>query len=276
MPPSNGRTLPERTGDPLFGVLAGLYVALLATAPAVVAVARVGSSDSATLYVTAIGTLAVVTGAGWWVVDARNGLAPRLGSTPARWGPAILGVGYAIGGFVALGSAGVVALLAFFFGAFAMVLGGVLGVMARSRHTAALVATADVDCEIEAGWPSAARKRLAVLALPFLLVGAVGLLSIYFRPENWLLSLGQLLLPVGISIFLQSEPRPYVVTAAGLEQRLPVARRLFRWDSFDGYTRTDDALVLHRSWRVDTRFALADLEDPDAVEATIGRYLSAA
>ena len=62
---------------------------------------------------------------------------------------------------------------------------------------------------------------------------------------------------------------------SGLERRLPVARRLTPWAAFDGYSRTDDALVLHRPRRVDTRFALADLEDPDAVETALDRYLPA-
>jgi len=145
------RITPERTGDPLFGVLAGLYVALLATAPVAFAVARLGRIDGATLYVTVIGTLTVVTGAGWWVVNTRARLAHRLGATPARWAPAVVGVGYAVAGLVGLGATGVVGLLGFFFGAFAMALGGVLGVMARTRHTAALVARADVECEVEAG-----------------------------------------------------------------------------------------------------------------------------
>jgi len=242
----------------------------------VCAVAQVGYSDGATLYVTVLGTLTVVTGAGWWLVNSRSHLASRLGATPARWGLAVVGVAYAIGGMFALGVAGVLSLLAFFFGAFAMVLGGTLGVMARTRHTAAVVAQADVECEIEAGWPSAARKRLAVLSVPFFVVGAVGFLSIYFGQDSWPLSLGQLMFPVGVSIFLQSEPRPYVVTSAGLEQRVPVARQLFRWDAFEGYTRTDDALVLHRPWRFDCRLALADIENPDAVEAALARYLPAA
>jgi hypothetical protein len=75
---------------------------------------------------------------------------------------------------------------------------------------------------------------------------------------------------------MHSEPRPYVVTSVGLEQRLPVARQLFQWDDFEGYTRTDDALVLHRPWRLDLRLALDDLDDPDAVEDTLSRYLPAA
>jgi len=93
---------------------------------------------------------------------------------------------------------------------------------------------------------------------------------------DWLRVAGQILFPAVIGTVSWSEERTYTVSTAGLEQRNPVARRLFRWDTFEGYTRTDDALVLHRPWRVDTRFALADLDDPDAVDAAIGQYLPAA
>ena len=106
-----------------------------------------------------------------------------------------------------------------------------------------------------------------------LVVAAACVLAGVLTDRTALQLVGQLLFPMGIVLFTGTEPQRYAVTPLGLEHRLPVARRLVRWDAFDGYTRTDDALVLHRPWRIDTRLALSDLDDPDAVEAAVARQL---
>jgi hypothetical protein len=157
-----------------------------------------------------------------------------------------------------------------------MTLGLVLGVMARTRHTDAVVASVDIACAFRAGWPAPSRKRLGFAAGVFTAVtGACFLVGLVL--DVFVLQLaGQLLLPLGAVTYSSTEDRDYTVSAAGLEQRNPVARQLFRWNDFDGYTRTDDALVLHRRWHIDTRFALADLDDPDAVERAVAQYLSPA
>lgn len=61
----------------------------------------------------------------------------------------------------------------------------------------------------------------------------------------------------------------------GAAQRSGTARgrRLYPWDAFTGYTRTDDAIVCHRPRRVDVQFALTDLDDADAVERALRQYL---
>jgi hypothetical protein len=273
MPPSTAETAAEPAGDPLFALVVGLYVALLAIAPAVFAVARLVSGDPAVLYGTTLATVTVGTGVGWWATERFGSPPGRLGATRTRWVPGLVGLGYAFTGLLSLDWAGVVGVLAMFSGMGAMALGSVFGVMARTRYTDARLADSERHCVFTAGWPDAARNRLLALVLPLLAVGVAGFASVYVAPEFWPLTLAQLLFPVGIGLFMQSEPREYAVTAEGLEQRLPVARRLLPWERYTGYTRTADALVVHRSRWFDGRFALADLDDPDAVEAALARYL---
>lgn len=276
MPPSTVEVTSEPSGDPLFALLVGLYVALLVIAPITLAVSRLVSGDPAVLYGTTIATVTVGTGLGWWATERFGSLPHRLGATRARWAPGLIGLGYAFAGLLSLDWAGVVGVLAMFSGMGAMVLGSVLGVMARTRYTDARLADSERHCVFSAGWPSAARNRLLAFVLPLWAVGIAGFASVYVAPERWPLTVAQVLFPVGIAIFMQSEPREYAVTAEGLEQRLPVARRLLPWKQYTGYTRTADALVAHRPWWFDSRFALEDLNDPDAVAAALARYLSAA
>jgi hypothetical protein len=276
MLPSTLKTEPERSGDPLFGLLVGCYLALLATAPVVYAAVELGVRDGGALYGTVLVTLTVVAGSGWWAAGRLDGLAARLGATRFRWALGLLGVVYAFAGLYSLEVTGVAGVLGMFFGMGAMSVGGALGVMARTRYTDTVLADSERSCEFRAGWPAAARRRLLLLAIPFWLAGAVGFVSVYVVPDSWPLTFVQLLFPVGIAVFVQSEPREYAITAEGIEQRLPVARRLLPWTRYTGYSRTEDALVVHRPRWFDGRFALADLEDPDAVEAALASHLPAA
>jgi hypothetical protein len=276
MLPSTMKTAPERSGDPLFGVVSGLYLALLVVPLVVFAVGRVVTADAAGRYVTAVVTAAVVLGLGWLTTERIDGLAPGIGATRLRWALAAFPVGYALAGFASLEQTGSVGAVAFFFGIGAMAVGFVLGVMARTRHADAVLADVERECEFRAGWPEAARRRLmfaagAATVVAVLCVG-VGILTDRF----WLQSVGQILFPVGVVSYTSAEPRTFTVSEAGLEQRLPVARRLVSWNVFEGYSRTEDAIVLHRRFRVDTRFALADIDDPETVETAIARHLQAA
>ena len=272
---STTKTAPERSGDPLFGVVVGLYLALLIVPPVVFVVGRFVSADPAGRYVTAVVTAAVVLGLGWLVTEHADGLAPRVGATRLRWALAAVPVGYAAAGFASLGRTGAVGVVAFFFGVGAMTVGFVLGVMTGTRHADATLDGIDVEREFRAGWPSDARRRLGIVAGAVTVAAGCCFVAGVFTDWFPLQAVGQILVPVGIASYSSTETRTFTASAAGLEQRLPVARRLVPWDAFEGYTRTDDALVLHRQWGVDTRLAVSDLDDPDAVERAIARYLPA-
>jgi hypothetical protein len=272
---STTKTAPERSGDPLFGVVVGLYLALLIVPPVVFVVGRFVSADPAGRYVTAVVTAAVVLGLGWLVTEHADGLAPRVGATRLRWALAAVPVGYAAAGFASLGRTGAIGVVAFFFGLGALTVGFVLGVMARTRHADATLDGIDVEREFRAGWPSDARRRLGIVAGAVTVAAGCCFVVGVFTDWFPLQAVGQILVPVGIVSYSSTEPRTFTASAVGLEQRLPVARRLVPWDAFEGYTRTDDALVLHRQWGVDTRLAVSDLDDLDAVERAIARYLPA-
>lgn len=266
----------ERTGDPLFGVVVGLYLALLVTPPVVFAVDSLVRPGAAGAYVTAITTAGAVLAVSWLATARLDGLAPRLGATPARWLPGLFPVGYALVGFASLGVAGSIGAVAFFFGLGAMAVGFVLGVMARTRHADAARDGVGIDCEFRAGRPRADRRRIGLVA-GVVTVAAGACFAVGLLTDRFLLqSVGQIFIPVGIVWYTSTEPRTYTVSDAGLEQRLPVARRLLSWEQFTGYSRTDDALVLHRSWLPDLRLALADFDDSDAVVDAITGHLPAA
>ncbi|MBV0924809.1 hypothetical protein KTS45_11430 [Halomicroarcula limicola] len=274
MPPSTVETAPERSGDPLFGVVTGIYLALLATPLAAFAAVRAGMSGSGVLYGVVLVTLTVVTGLGWLATARAAGVDARLGASAARWLPGIAPAALVLLGFASLAATGIAGLLAFFFGMFAMILGFVLGVMARTRYAVAATDGVDPDCEFTAGWPERARRRVLAVAGVLLAVTAAGFVAGLATNRVWLQTASQILFPLGIVFATAGEERTYVASSVGVEQRMPVARRLFPWDDFTGYTRTDDAIVLHRPRRIDFRFALADLDDPDAVERALGARLS--
>jgi len=265
-----------RAGDPLFGLVVGLYAALLLVPVAVLSVERLVSDDAGALYAAVLLALAVVTAVGWSAAGRWGDSLVGLGGSVLRVLPAVFAGSVAAGWFATLHSSGVAGAVGFFFGLFAMVAGFALAVMLRTRHTDAVVGATATEREFSAGWPRRARSRARRLTVAAAVVTGVAFVAGLLADVDWLRVAGQILFPAVIGTVSWSEERTYTVSTAGLEQRNPVARRLFRWDTFEGYTRTDDALVLHRPWRVDTRFALADLDDPDAVDAAIGQYLPAA
>lgn len=273
-PPSSSDDTGSSDSDPLFGVVTGIYLALLAAPLAVFAAVRAGVSGSGVLYGVVIGTLTVVTGLGWLATARVEGVDVRLGGSRLRWLPALAPAVYVVAGFASIAATGVAGFLAFFFGLFAVLFGFVLGVMARTRHTIALTAGVEPDCEFTAGWPKRARRRVHLVAGVLLAVTAAGFIAGIATNRIWLQTASQILFPLGLVFASSGERRTYLVSAVGIEQRMPVARRLFRWDDFGGYTRTADAIILHRPRRVDFRFALADLDDSDAIERAIERYLS--
>ncbi|QFR21145.1 hypothetical protein GBQ70_12050 [Halomicrobium sp. ZPS1] len=144
--------------------------------------------------------------------------------------------------------------------------------MARSRYVKTLLDAVDVDGEWTAGWPAAAKRRVEWLAAVSMLAGVVTFAGgLAVGGQFWFP--GQFLVAIGAAITGYGQSQDYAVTPAGITVERGGFRRFYEWSHFDGYTRTDDALVCHRPRRVDVRFALDDLDDPDAVEGILSRYL---
>ncbi|MBX0304963.1 hypothetical protein [Haloarcula salinisoli] len=273
MQPASVELESDRTSDPLFPLVTGLYLAVLLTPPAVLLAIQFGLRGAGRTYMLVIATLAVLTTVGWRLTARTERAAERLGSSPIRWLPGTVGLCYAFGGVASLGHLGVVSLLAMFFGLGAMGLGYALGMMARTRYTDAVTAATEILCEFEAGWPAGARRRAIVAAVPLFVVGMAGFGLVYLDQFGWALWPIQMLLPTGTYLVANTEPRSYTVTAAGIGRGNRVVRKLLPWDGFSGYTRTADALVLHRQWRLDIRLALDDLDDAASVERAIAEHL---
>lgn len=128
--------------------------------------------------------------------------------------------------------------------------------IAAGLYLALLLSPIALQAVVAAGWPDAARNRL--YAVTGVVVG---------------LSLVALLASIVTAV--AGRPRTYRVTSAGLAVDEPLRTRLLPWAAFEGWGRTDGAVVLRRSRRVDLRLATDDLEDPDAVADAVAHHLGA-
>lgn len=266
-------SLPFEPPDPQFRLVVGLYVAMLVVPLVLIGAVMAGVSDAATLYGVFLVAGVAVTGGVTWAVGAVDGSAVRLGNSPGRWVLFLPGIALVVGSFALLPSVGGVAMLGFFLGLFAALAGVLLAVMARSRYVKTLLDAVEVDGEWTAGWPAAAKRRVEWLAAGLIIAGLASFVG-GLVVDSPLWYLGQFLVAIGAAITGYAQSQDYAATPAGLAVERGGFRRFYDWDHFDGYTRTADALVCHRPRRVDCRFALDDLDDPDAVERALGRYLA--
>lgn len=274
--------------DSRFGVVAGLYVAALLSPAVVLAVVESLDVQSGSLALGLLGTVgAVVTAVvaqyvtrlggliSWSNSTAIEVLAPTVGIIPI--------VGYYFQAFVFVGlwaadlpadsAAPLIGFTGLLLGLFASGLGSALVLMARNRLAETNVAT--VEAEWSAGWPR--RDRLLVA------LGAVAVLGVATGLAVWQFGwVGVNALTVGGALFapfsgLVSE-RTYRVTPTGLEKRretrIFVSRHLLQWKRFDGFSVTDDAVVLHRPLRPDIRCSRLDIHtDEDRVIEALQQYL---
>lgn len=147
--------------------------------------------------------------------------------------------------------------------------------MAHTRLANATVDDADIAMEWRAGWPRRARLTLMVGTLA--VVGLLAGLAVWYiggRAVSAVLPAG--IVPVTMLNSLVSK-RTYRATSAGIEQRREgrwfVSRRLIPWSRFDGFSVTDDAIVLHRALPyVDVR-CRRYLIDDETVVATLEDHL---
>lgn len=274
---------PDRP-DVFYALLAGFYAAMVVT-PAVVVGLDLWVTDGAgVLYLGLLGSVSIITVLVAAVTARLRGLPERIGATKLAWGLVVLPLLGGVG-CVALGALSPAVLgrgttaVGFPTGALGMLSGVALVTKSRARYVDAVVGEPPVDCEWSASVRRSWRDRAPGMqyAVVVLLL-AVFVASVVWRIERWYVA-GPMLF---VHLLLLQAPVPdhqrsYQVTPLGLERLgVAVAGRTFHfWDRFESFEVTDDALVLHwQSWcRPATRFALADLDDPVAVEETLGQYL---
>lgn len=280
---------PERL-DWRFGLVAGIYVAALLS-PALVLV--VGQRLELTSRFAVLGTLGavgtVLTAAvaravsrwgelvGWFDSAWVAVLLPVVGAVPMALYlfDAFLFLALTVTDLQADSVATLVGFVGFLLGIAAASLGSFLVLMGRTRLAHATVDDTEVTAEWTAGWPRRARLRLmtGALAVAGLLAGlAIWQLGWWVAPTVF--TSGMVLVIVLRSVV---EERTYRATSPGLEQcragRWFSPRRLVPWSRFDGFSVTDDAVVLHRDVpHVDVR-CRRYLVDDEAVVAALEAHL---
>lgn len=264
--------------DDFFAVVTGLYVALL-VAPLVTAGVSRAVVDPAILYLVFLGGVVLTTTAAAIAVRWVRGLPIRLGRTRKRWLPAFVAPAVvAAAGVVLLGTGGyssVDALLGIVAAVGGFAIGGILGIMARSRYTSAVTEIAESYATWRAAWSKRRRRPVQLLGL-LTVVGGIGAFVAQVVWNHPLLQpLANVLLPIGLALFTFGQPRTYHATSAGLEKEMPAARTLSEWDHFEGYTVAEDAIVLHRRapWRFPLICDRDDIDDEQAVVAALDRHL---
>lgn len=276
--------------DGRFGLVAGLYVAaLLSPALLLIVVQRlqVASWPVALGSLGAVGAVLTVTVTrivsrqgelvAWFDSAWIAVLIPAVGILPMGlyFFHFFLFVAFAVTDLQADSAAHLVGFIGFFLGIVATSLGSCLVLMARTRLANATVDDADIAVEWRAGWPQRARLKLMVgtLAVVGLLAG-LAVWQLGWRAVTTVLPGG--IVPVFMLRSMVTE-RTYRATSAGLEQRREgrwfVPRRLIPWSRFDGFSVTNDAIVLHRALPyVDVR-CRRYLIDDEAVVAALEDHL---
>ncbi|WP_135303831.1 hypothetical protein [Haloarcula amylovorans] len=282
---------PERL-DVRFGTVAGLYVATLLS-PALLFVGvqwlQLESGPFALGLLGAVGV--VLTALVAWQVTRRGGvvawfnstwlavLVPAVGVIPlfAYHFQALLYVAFSLTELQSESAANLVGVTGFCLGIVASVLGSVLVQMARARLVHATVDDGDVDTEWTAGWPPRDRLKLAAATLA-VVVPLFGL-AVWQLGGVGVMAFSSLCIVSIVALSSLAAKRTYRATPAGLEQRragrLFVSRHLVSWSQFEGFTVTDDAVVLHRPLpHFDVRCKRWDLMTNDeAVIAALAAHL---
>lgn len=258
--------------DPVFGVVTGLYLGLLLTVPALLALNAVARLDGATGYVAFLGVIVLAVAGAWWTVGRRPGLIARFGGSRLRWLPALAAVGLAAALFVAASDLFVV--LGLFSGLFSCFVGLAVAALARTRFVAAIAGDETVTAEWTAGWPTGARRRVLVAAVAAMVVGGAGWFGGAVFDATGAELVGVMLFNVGVGGAQIGRERTYRASDAGLVIDYRLYRRLLPWSSISGVSRTDEAVVCHRRRRPDLRFAVDDLAD-DGADAGVRDALDA-
>jgi len=276
--------------DGRFKLVSGLYAAaLLSPAVVLLAVRWLG----VTSWPVALGSLGavgvVLTATVAWTVSRQNEfvawfdspwiaiLVPAVGVLPmgVYFFHFFLFVGFAVTDLQADTAANLIGFVGFVAGIAATLLGEYLVLSARTQLANATVDDTDVAVEWTAGWPRRARLwfMIGTLAVIGLLAG-VAFWRLGWRGVTTVIPFGPVLVIALRSVVSQ---RTYRATPVGVEQRRdgrwPGPRRLIPWSKVDGFSVTDDAIILHRALpHVDIR-CQRNLIDDEAVVAALNTHL---
>lgn len=256
---------PARSSDPVFALAAGLYAGLVATPVALAGLDAVVTVGPAGHYAAFLSTVVAALAVAWLAFEPRPHLVVRLGGTRLAWAIPLAALLLAAAGVARLSWPGPFGVAAALLGVFAAMLGSLVVAVARSRRAGAALAAADSPVSWTAGWPRSARRRLYAVAAVVGVAGAVAWVADGVVDPDGPWFWGQTLVTIAVVVPQLAARRTYTATPSGLVVDHDVLHRLLPWSAVGACSVTDDAVVLHRRWRPDLRFAVADLEDPDAV-----------
>ena len=276
--------------DGLFKLVAGLYAAALLS-PAVLGLATpwLGSvSWPVTLgLLGAVGAVLAATVA--WTVSRQSEfvawldspwiafLVPAIGILPISLYlfDVFLFVAFAVTDLQPDTAANLIGFVGFVAGIAATLLGEYLVLRARTQLANATVDDTDVAVEWTAGWPRRARLWFMIGTLVVIgLLAGVAFWRLGWRGVTTVLPFGPVLV---IALRSVVSERTHRATSVGLERRRDGRwlgpRRLIPWSRVDGFSVTDDAIILHRALpRVDIR-CQRNLIDDEAVVAALNTHL---
>lgn len=281
MPLEHRDRQPARRPDASFATVVGVYVALLVVALwGFLGWTTVDGTGWPVDGVRVVGVIALVFGT---IVATRiEGLAERLGRTSWAWAlvgmPFLFQVPLYAGTQMAVRPASGAVTVTVLGSSFAAVIVGCLVVlMARNRHATWRLTDAALGARWSASWPARWRGRLAVLAGGFVVATGITVVVDSALTRGTSMALHWIALVLSIWIVLTSRRYRYRATDRGLAVRSSsVSLHVFDWSAFDGYCRTDDAIVLSRPepWFPSIRCARSAIEDPEAVAASLDAHLA--
>lgn len=266
------------SSDPQYAFVGGLYLAAFLTPATTLLVSTVVSS-AALLYIGFLATWVVSTIVGGWTIARVDDLALRIGNRDRYWLLTVIPFAVFVGTFVALSLGSWLPSTAVPLAMITMITGVLFGfpfvLMSQNRHAAAVSADAVEYGQWEARWPSRWRRLSTgalILSMASVTVAVVAQLAFDADWGTYFYLFAFLWTPLAST----SNPRTFRVTDAGLVVERPLHRRLFSWDAFDGYSLTDDALVLNPTvwWRPKMRSDPEDVKDLDAVVSALEKALT--
>jgi hypothetical protein len=244
-------------------------------------VVGVGSSLVATLFagvqsvgfVFAVACVGLV--AGGLVGGQLTATLRRMGRSRLRYClvlPGLCLVGAGVMGSVA--GFGAVSLLPVLAGLVAFVLGGVVGMMVRTRYVRAVCSASAPTVSWAAETSNAAKRRRYGIAIGLAVIAVAGIaIDLIGQYESGISTYVPLfggivggLLGGGIRSETLHAHEP------GIEVERPVNRGFIPWDRVSGYKLSETELRIELSYRTDYRCDRAQIDDVDAVVETLDNY----
>lgn len=268
-------TLPDPQPDTTFGIVAGLYVAAL-VAPSAGALAWSAFDVSLGLAaVVALGVGTAVLSVTTLVTTRVDGLAVLLGATTWRWALAAVPGVLTVAGLLVRPDLSPLSGTLLLSGVGCTASGSILGLLSHTRYTAAMVDNDAIDAEWHARRSPTYRKRVGALAVGLVVAGFGAFGVSIFLEQYRLRFAGQIMIPMAAGLAGAFKPTHYRTSTAGLETKSHANRTLVPWETFTGYRVTDEAIVVHRRYRLlSVSFDREDV-DTESVVAALDRYLDA-